>query len=404
MNKPLRIIIGITGGIAAYKIPELVRIFVKQGAEVKIILTPAARPFVGEESLRTVSNNPVYYDRNPSELHLLYHSSLEHIKLAEWADYLLIAPATSNTIAKITHGTADNLLTTTALSFHGLRLIIAPAMNTEMWLNPATIDNIETLQKRGVIVLPVEEGELACGTSGPGRMLPIEEIANAVFESHAEKPLKGKRVLISSGPTVEPIDAVRVITNRSSGRMGSALADAAKSLGAEVTVVSGPSRAPLPQNVRVIKIQTALEMQAAMEKEFDTCDICIYAAAVADFRPSNVASGKLDRDENGSTIITFVANPDIAKGLGERKKNQYLVGFSLEADGDIERARIKMQKKKCDLMVYNRVETALEKETTEVTLLWENGTNEVLPQSTKGSVAKEILSRITKTVITDQSK
>jgi phosphopantothenoylcysteine decarboxylase/phosphopantothenate--cysteine ligase len=189
MTTTPKILIGLTGGIAAYKIPDLVRLFVKQGASTRVILTPAARPFVGEESLRTVSNNPVYYDRSPEELHLLYNSALEHIKLAEWADCLLIAPASANTIAKLAHGFADNLLTTTALSFHGERLIVAPAMNTEMWLNPATIDNVETLRKRGALVLPVGVGELACGTSGPGRMLPIDEIARAVLESREKKRL-----------------------------------------------------------------------------------------------------------------------------------------------------------------------------------------------------------------------
>ncbi len=273
-----RVIVGVSGGIAAYKIPQLIRLLCKQGAAVKTVITPSARKFVGIESLRTVSGNPVYSDE-------VYLYDVEHIRLSEWADILLIAPATANTIAKIAHGIADNLLTSIALAFTPGNTIIAPAMNSRMWENPATQENIFLLRSRQYTILAVGRGELACGVEGEGRMLEVEEIVKAVtchFKN--SRPLSGKRVLISSGPTEEPMDPVRVITNRSSGKMGAALASEALRLGAEVTVVSGPAAAQLPNGVKVRHVKTAAEMEAVMQNEFPDTDICIMAAAVSDFR------------------------------------------------------------------------------------------------------------------------
>jgi phosphopantothenoylcysteine decarboxylase/phosphopantothenate--cysteine ligase len=383
-----RIILGITGGIAAYKMPQLVRLLQKDGVEVTVVLTPGSRGLVGEEALRVVSGNPVYReDRSTTNA----SHDMAHIELARWAQYLLICPASANTIAKLAHGIADNLLTTLALSFEG-RLLIAPAMNTNMWRNAATNANISLLQSRGAMVLPVDSGELACGDEGPGRLPPLESIVDFVRGAFMPRCLFGKKVLVSSGPTVEPLDAVRVVSNRSSGKMGAALARAALRAGAETVVVSGPSRAPLPPGCRVVAVETALEMKAALEAEFDNCDICIMAAAVSDFRPEHVLTGKKHRD-NAGWSVGFVANPDIVAGLGAKKTKQFLVGFSLEtgADAGEGRGRQKMTAKKCDMMVVNSAETSLESDTTSVRVLFPGGKDRTFAACGKQAAAEAII-------------
>ncbi|MBN1760228.1 MAG: bifunctional phosphopantothenoylcysteine decarboxylase/phosphopantothenate--cysteine ligase CoaBC [Chitinispirillaceae bacterium] len=379
-----RIVIGITGGIAAYKIPHLIRLLRKQGAAVKVVLTHHAQPLVGSETLRTLSDNPVYHDSET-----VY--DMDHIRLAQWGELLLIAPATANTIAKVAHGIGDNLLTTLALAFKPSQVMIAPAMNTAMWENSATQENIAVLRRRGYQVLPVGSGELACGDDGAGRMLEPEEIVKA---AGGGRILSGRRLLISSGPTEEPIDPVRVITNRSSGRMGAALAQAALAMGAEVIVVSGPATAPLPAGATVIPVRTAAEMEVALSERFSDVDVCIMAAAVSDYRPEKVASEKIRR--SGETLsIRLVMNDDILAGLGTKKgASQLLVGFSLESDGDSARAREKMNRKKCDLMVFNRVDQALGTATTTVTVLHRNGTQFTMENTDKAEVARALLERI----------
>jgi phosphopantothenoylcysteine decarboxylase/phosphopantothenate--cysteine ligase len=394
MKPPNRILIGITGGIAAYKIPFLVRFLCKDGCDVRVVLTPNARNFIGVETLRTLSGNPVYVDLDARQSSLLYKTDLEHIRLAEWADLFLIAPASANTIAKLAAGIADNLLTTLALSFGEKPLIIAPAMNTAMWRHPATAGNIRTLTERGVTVLPVDEGELACGTEGPGRMLSVEEIAAAVRNASTPRVLAGKKVLISSGPTVEAIDPVRVITNRSSGKMGAALAQAAIDLGADVTVVSGPALAPLPGRAKVIAVRSAAEMQQAMSTHFGSCDLCIMAAAVCDFRPESTADAKIARREKQSLTLKLVSNPDILESLTRAKRNQFVAGFSLETSDDPGRARAKMQAKRCDLMVLNQAHDALDRDRTRATIIYKGKKTEALSEGTKTETARTILMRI----------
>lgn len=390
MKPELRIAIGITGGIAAYKIPALIRLLRKQQVAVRVVLTAYAKNLVGIDALRTVSENPVYGDDMALSV-----QGMDHISLADWADYFLVAPATANTIAKISSGIGDNLLTTLALSFHGPKLIIAPAMNTRMWENPATQENIARLRGRGNQILPVGEGSLACGTEGAGRMLDIDEIASVISSLAMPRPLKGRKVLISSGPTAEPIDTVRVITNRSSGRMGAALAQAALDLGATVTVVTGPAQIPPPPRTQTINVMTAIEMKEALEREFESADICILAAAVSDFRPETVLGTKMNREHESAPTLKLISNPDIAQHLGARKKSQFLVGFSLESSSDArERALTKMYKKHCDLMVLNHVGTSLEKETTEIVLLHHDGSSESLSCMPKPLAAREILNRI----------
>ena len=410
-----RVLVGITGGIAAYKIPLLVRLLRKNGCEVKVVMTEAAKPLVGVEALRTLSGNPVYLDGNENQY------DMGHIRLSEWADIFLICPATANTIAKMACGIADNLLTTLALSIPEEKTIVAPAMNCVMWDNRATQANIKTMVSRGVTVLPVEDGELACGVSGPGRMLGIDTIAGIVMLFPADGPLSygnlstdnavlpadkppstltGKTVLISSGPTEEPIDPVRVITNRSSGKMGAALAKAALSKGARVTVVSGPAVEPLPSGVEIIPVKTAADMELEMTKRFAGADICIMAAAVSDYRPVHPSDVKMQRSERDNVTIELAPNPDIAAKLGAAKSSsQFLVGFSLESgECDVDRAAVKMMRKNCDMMVYNRVDQALGGDSTGFTLLLRDGSRESFQVMAKAKAAHIILDNIARCI------
>lgn len=387
MDTVRRVVLGITGGIAAYKMPQLVRLLGKNGVGVKVVLTENARPLVGEEALRVVSCNPVYTDVMPAS------PDMAHIELAKWGDLLLVCPATANTIAKLAHGMADNLLATLALSFEK-RLLIAPAMNTAMWNNAAVRSNIAMLSSRGARVLPVDEGALACGDEGAGRLVPIETIAEYVMWGLRPQLLAGKRVLISSGPTTEPIDAVRVITNRSSGKMGAMLARAAQLAGAEVCAVTGPAPVRPPWGCRVIPVITALDMKAALDAEFPHCDICIMAAAVSDFRPSETFAGKKHRSDSSTLALSLTANPDILAGLGASKTNQVLVGFSLDSDENQEIARAKMAKKNCDMMIANPVDTSMQSDETSASILVRGKPAEHTARSSKRELAEVIIDRI----------
>ncbi|MDR2591999.1 MAG: bifunctional phosphopantothenoylcysteine decarboxylase/phosphopantothenate--cysteine ligase CoaBC [Chitinispirillales bacterium] len=389
-----RVIVGVTGGIAAYKVPALVRLLRKNGCEVKTVLTNAAKPLVGAEPLRVLSGNPVYSDDKSA------HYDMDHIRLSEWADLLLICPATANTIAKMAGGIADNLLTTLTLSIHESKIIVVPAMNCVMWANNATQSNVGTLASRGVTVLPVGEGELACGVRGPGRMAGTEEIVKRVMdrfnasENPANAALKGKNVLISSGPTEEPIDPVRVITNRSSGKMGAALAKAALSMGARVTVVSGPASEPPPSGANVIRVRTAAEMAAEMGGRFAEADICVMAAAVSDYRPVVSSNIKIHRSEKENITLELAPNPDILAALGAVKTSkQFLIGFSLESGDGVDRADEKMRKKGCDMMVFNTADTALGGNDIAMTLLLTDGGREAFPSMDKTAAAGVILGK-----------
>lgn len=388
MQSTYRILIGITGGIAAYKIPQLVRILKKQNAQVKVVLTKNASGLVGDVALQTVCGNPVYSDTTS-------FYDMDHIRLAEWADVFLICPATANTIAKIAHGIADNLLTSLALSIKESKIVIAPAMNTVMWENKATQNNLQILRARGINVLATGYGELACGTSGPGRMIELQDIADQVF-SHlgSSDLLKGKKVLISSGPTEESIDPVRVITNKSSGKMGAALASEALALGASVTVVSGPASVPLPSGASVIPVHSALQMQEALTSHFEDADICIMAAAVSDYRPAVYSDTKIQRNEQGNLILELIPNPDILAGLAKIKGNRFLAGFSLESGDSEDRAVMKMKRKGCDMIIYNRADNALGLHTTKAVILGSDGYREEISEMDKNAAARIILQRI----------
>lgn len=383
----LHLLLGITGGIAAYKMPFLIRLLTQNNVEIKVVLTKAAKTLVGEDTLRTVSGNPVFLDESPP----VY--DMDHIRLAEWADLFLICPATANTIAKIAHGIADNLITTLALSFNG-PLMIAPAMNTVMWENPATQDNITTLEKRGVRLMPVSSGPLACGDEGPGRMISVETIAEFVLGAQLPRCFSSKKVLIASGPTAEPLDPVRVITNRSSGRMGAALASAAMCMGADVTVVSGPAEVDLPEGITVERVLTSSEMADALKSHFDKADVCIMAAAISDFSPRNYSGEKIKRRDKDTLSIELVPNQDIAAELAKKKKKQFLVCFSLETGDGEKRAAEKMRKKGCDMIVLNSVDSSLGKETTSVSILYPGETPQKIDPMSKRECARIILKSI----------
>jgi phosphopantothenoylcysteine decarboxylase/phosphopantothenate--cysteine ligase len=381
-----RILVGITGGIAAYKIPQLIRLLIKEGATVKALCTPWALRFVGDEALRTITGFPVYRDDQSTY-------TIEHIRLAEWSDLFAICPATANTIAKIALGIADNLLTTTALSLPPEKILIAPAMNSVMWQNAATQENIALLAKRGMTILPVGEGELACTSVGPGRMPEVDEIAERIRQKLTPEPiLAGKRVLISLGPTEEPLDPVRLITNRSSGKMGAALARSALKFGAKVTIVSGPVNVSLP-DTKLIRVRTASEMHEAMGREFHEADICIMAAAVSDYRPVSPATEKIRRKAGERLTIELEANPDILAELGRRKAGKIVVGFSLETRDGEAMARRKMAEKGCDMMILNLAGEALESDTTRITIFIGNE-SEPFPLQSKSEAADGIMRRI----------
>ncbi len=383
----LRLLLGVSGGIAAYKIPGLIRLLQNHSVDVKVVLTKAAGTLVGEDTLRAVSGNPVFSD----EIISLY--DMDHIRLAEWADLFVICPATANTLAKLARGIADNLLTTLALSFDGT-LMAAPAMNTIMWENPATRDNVALLKKRGVRVLPVSSGPLACGGEGAGRMLSVETIAEYILGADLPQCFIGKKILIASGATEEPLDPVRIITNRSSGRMGAALASAALCMGAEVTVVSGPSKVVLTEGITLAQVSTSAEMAKALDARFNTTDICIMAAAIGDFRPSSFSKEKIKRSDSGSLSLTLTPIQDISANLGKKKEKQFLVCFSLETDGGEKRAFEKMRAKGCDMMVYNTANTSLSGEQAQISILAPDETAQKLKLMDKRECARILLQNI----------
>jgi len=395
MEQIQRVLLGITGGIAAYKMPELVRLLAKNGVTTKVVLSPNARFFVTEETLRTVSDNFVYCDSFTSQF------NMAHIELAKWAQIFLICPATANTIAKIACGIADNLLTTLALSFDK-RMIIVPAMNSAMWQNSITQKNISILKEKGCFVLPVDEGELACGERGVGRLLPLNDIVNAVLNANFPKVLSNKKVLISCGPTLEPIDDVRVITNLSSGKMGIALSYAALNSGAEVCVVCGPCPDTFPSGCRVIRVNTALEMKASLDKEFKNSDVCIMAAAVADFKPQKTIKGKIHRNASKEISLKLIPNPDILMELGKIKKEQIIVGFSLESKLNINNAQSKMKSKNCDIMVVNTIKSSIGKDKSEAAIIYGNKKLEKFEIISKQELANKIILAIAEVIRTKQ--
>lgn len=354
MKSPLEgkhIVLGITGGIAAYKSVYLLRLLVRAGAEVQVVMTPNAKEFITPVILSTLSGKPViseFFTANTGEWH-------SHVDLGLWADAMVIAPATASTIGKMANGIADNMLVTTYLSAKA-PVFVAPAMDLDMMVHGSTVRNIRQLQTYGNHIIDSEEGELASHLTGKGRMAEPETIV-AVLEKYfgSAYDLIGKNVLITAGPTIEPIDPVRFLSNFSSGKMGYALANAFRARGAEVHLVSGPVKdLYVADGIKVINVRTAKEMLQACNDIFSLCDIAVLSAAVSDYAPASYAEKKIKREESGITEIRLIKNPDIAACLGETKRpDQYLVGFALETDNEIENAKNKIRRKNLDAIVLN---------------------------------------------------
>ena len=395
MLKGKKIILGITGSIAAYKCVHLVRLLVKGGAEVKVIMTPAARDFVSPLTLSTLSRNPVLTDMFDEQ------GWSNHVMLGRWADLMVIAPLSCHTLAKMAHGECDNLLLAVYLSAV-CPVVTAPAMDEDMWKHPATKSNIERIKSYGNTVIPVENGELASGLFGEGRMAEPEQIIEFISKSFfLTGTLAGKKVLISAGPTYEAIDPVRFIGNHSSGKMGIALADEMNRRGAEVTLVLGPVQVPVESNgMELIRVQSASEMHEACMSRFPNSDIAIMAAAVADYMPATMAGQKIKK--NSDTLkLELVKTPDILKSMGEAKKNgQVLVGFALETVNETESAKEKLKKKNADMIVLNSLNdegSGFGHDTNKITIFIRDGESVGFELKSKAEVAKDIADTIINT-------
>jgi phosphopantothenoylcysteine decarboxylase / phosphopantothenate---cysteine ligase len=397
MLKGKRILIGVTGGIAAYKTASLIRLLVKEDAEVKVIMTQHAKDFITPLTLATLSKNPVvseFYNPENGDWN-------SHVNLGLWADLFLIAPATANSIAKMANGIADNLLLTTYFSAR-CPVFVAPSMDLDMLKHPATVINIETIKAFGNIVLEPATGELASGLTGKGRMAEPEEIVKELISFFSKKksykPLKGKYLLINAGPTREPIDPVRFISNYSSGRMGIAIADAAAEYGASVDLVLGPVNiSPVSNEINVINVTTADSMASECLSRFPECDIAVLSAAVADFTPQKISSRKIRKDGGGLTL-ELKPTIDIAYELGKiRKPSQILAGFALETNNEIESATEKLKRKNLDFIVLNSLNekgAGFELPTNRVTIIDRNNNIDKFELKSKEEVARDILDKI----------
>lgn len=392
-----KIILGVTGGIAAYKTAHLVRLLIKAGAEVQVIMTPASHQFVTPYTLATLSKKPAYTNFfNAGDQGGTWNN---HVDLALWADLMIVAPATANTLAKMANGYCDNLLIAIYLSAK-CPVMVAPAMDLDMYVHPTTEKNLGLLESFGNVIIPAEDGELASGLIGKGRMAEPETIVKSISDLlNLNLPLKGKKLLITAGPTYEPIDPVRFIGNHSSGKMGFDIALEAANQGAKVVLVTGPTNQKISHaNVEVVHVISALEMYDACHKYFGTVDAVIAAAAVADYRPKTVATEKIKKNSE-EFIIEMDKNPDILASLGAIKDKQFLIGFALETQNEIEHAKAKIVKKNLDLIVLNSLKdegAGFGKPTNKVTFIDRDFNIEPLELKPKEEVAKDIIDKIIK--------
>ena len=387
------ILLGVTGGIAAYKACEVLRLFDKAGHRVRVVMTRTATEFVGPLTFETLSKAPVLTDARP----LGENGSILHIQYADEADVFVIAPCTANVIAKLAQGVADDALSTTALAFTG-PVLIAPAMNVNMWNNASVRENLDTLRTRGFHVVEPSSGDLACGWVGEGRLAEPPEIVESVLKVlDAHKDLARLRILISAGPTLEKIDPVRYISNRSSGKMGYAIAEAARARGASVTIVSGPVALAKPEGVDVIQVESAAEMMTAMEERSVEADVIIMAAAVADYRAATPLDRKIKKDAE-EVEVSLVRNPDILAGLGKAKRTgQILVGFAAETNDVIAYGQEKLKRKNADLFVANdvsRTDIGFSTDENEVHLLFSDGRVVKVDKAPKKRIANAILDAV----------
>ncbi len=390
-----KILLGITAGIAAYKTASLVRLFIKLGAEVKVIMTPASKDFITPLTLSTLSKNPVYstfYDKEDENE--LWNN---HVDLGLWADYMLIAPATANTLSKMANGTCNNLLLATYLSAK-CPVYFAPAMDLDMYKHSSTKESLDKLQSFRNVMIPATSGELASGLVGEGRMAEPQDIVSFIEKDVLSKlPLKGKKILITAGPTYEAIDPVRFIGNYSSGKMGFAIAKTAANLGAEVFLISGPSHQQIQHSlVKRIDVVSADEMYEAAHQYYNEVDIAILSAAVADYKPKNIASQKIKK-KDVALEIKLSPTKDILASLGKIKQHQFLVGFALETNNELENAKKKLKKKNLDAIVLNSLQdkgAGFATDTNKITIIDKNLNQKSFKLKSKVAVAKDIINEI----------
>lgn len=390
-----KVLLGITAGIAAYKTAGLVRLFIKLGAEVQVIMTPASKDFITPLTLSTLSKNPVhstFYDKEAENE--LWNN---HVDLGLWADIMVIAPATANTLSKMTNGVCDNLLLATYLSSK-CPVYFAPAMDLDMYIHPSTKNNLDQLQHFGNVMIPATSGELASGLVGEGRMAEPEDIVSFIEKDLLNKqPLKGKKLLLTAGPTYEAIDPVRFIGNHSSGKMGFAIAKTAANLGAEVILIAGPSAETIQHSfVKRIDVKSAEEMYTQAHLYFKDTDIAILTAAVADYRPKNVAAQKIKK-KDATIEIVLEKTKDILASLGEIKEHQLLVGFALETNNEAENAKGKLKKKNLDLIVLNSLQdkgAGFATDTNKITIIDKDLSMQTFGLKSKDAVAEDIMNAI----------
>jgi phosphopantothenoylcysteine decarboxylase/phosphopantothenate--cysteine ligase len=391
MLKGKKIVVGVTGGIAAYKAAELVRELIRRGAEVRVVMTDHAREFVTPLTFETLSGNRVATDL----FHLAGSFEMDHIALASFAELVVVAPATANVIGKLAAGIADDLLTTSLLATKA-QVLLCPAMNVHMYAHPAVKENLARLTARGCAILEPGIGELACRTEGKGRLAEVPEIAEEIESLLSFKDLTDEQILVTAGPTQEPFDPVRYVSNYSSGKMGYALAVMARRRGAAVTLISGPTALPFPPGIRVISVKTALEMRDAVLAHLKEATVVIKAAAVADYRPAVCRATKIKK-KAGSLTLDLVSNPDILLEISKKKGNRIVVGFAMESDHLLENARKKLMGKGMDFIVANDVTepgAGFRTDTNIVRILDREGGVETFPLMDKHDVAGVILDRV----------
>lgn len=394
MLRGKKVVLGVTGGIAVYKAVDLVSKLRKAGAEVRVVMTKAATKFVNVMTFKEISGNPVAFDMWTEN----QEYNVEHIALAEWADLMVIAPATANIVAKAAHGIADDLLSTVILASQA-PVVVCPAMNTEMFNKRVTQENLLKLKYYGFTVMEPGTGVLACGTTGVGRLPEPSEIIEFLKMSFSENKgvLRGKKVLVTAAGTREPVDPVRFIGNRSSGKMGYSIAEIASKYGAEVVLITGPSMELLPKNVKVVQVETTKEMLDAVLAEYESSDIVIKAAAVADYRVAKVENQKIKKSNDEGLELKLVKNPDILEKLGFLKNKQFLVGFAAETQNLIENAKAKISKKNLDMIVANDVTlvgSGFNSDTNVVKFIFPNGQIESLEKMSKTDVARALFRTI----------
>ncbi len=386
----MRLLLGVSGGIAAYKSAELVRRARQAGAEVRVVMTAAAEHFVGSATFQALSGNPVRSALwDPAA-----EAAMGHIELARWATQVLVAPASADFLARYAAGMADDLLTTVLLA-SAAPVAVAPAMNQQMWAHPATAGNLQRLRQRGVSVLGPAAGEQACGDVGLGRMLEPEELVDALIAQQAGDRLRGLRIVVSAGPTFEDLDPVRFIGNRSSGRMGFAIAEQAALMGAQTVLVAGPTALPTPPGVQRLNVRSAEEMLRAVLDQIDAADVYVGAAAVADYRPVAPRSNKIKKAAE-AIELKLIRNPDILATIAEREQRPFLVGFAAETEDVLRYARGKLEAKKLDLIAANQVGlpgSGFDSSDNEITLIWADG-EMALPRASKRELARALLEQV----------